>query len=247
MTNQNELMALYQRFLDPKNAAADMISELSAPFLIRTNEQYENAKPKVVVVGQETNGWLGTYRDFLAESKTIECARTKQCATSAFDVYEWILENHKTTFFQYLDMIRFGLYGKASAHSTRKTILWLNLFKISRGPMWRSPWKREVMRLQGDVVQREITLLKPDVVIFLTGPNYDDVLEDAAWNAQITEMGVYPKRQLAQVIQKELLPGLSFRTYHPKYLRLKKKGLEFCIPAIVQAINEAFGRQTPQA
>src|SRR5438105_389116 len=86
MATENQLASVYERFKDIEaikqacgspESAEEMIGAITAPFLIKTNEEYQSSKPRVVVVGQETRSWYGHHKtlgDFLANG-TIEEAR----------------------------------------------------------------------------------------------------------------------------------------------------------------------------
>lgn len=68
------------------------------------------------------------------------------------------------------------------------------------------------------VIKSEIKILKPDIVIFFTGPYRDKWIEhnfnDAKFLKTETSFSKWP---LAQLVSK-YLPEKSFRTYHPNYL-----------------------------
>ena len=215
-------------------AADKMLREVSAPFLVKTNEQYEVAKPRVVVVGQETNGWLGLYKEFLDRNTIIDALSTYE----SFDFGRM----YNSTFFQYFDRIRNSIFGANATKDSRKVILWLNLFKFFHGSMIRSPHLEAVLNLQADVFQQELKLLKPDVVIFLTGPNYDCIIRRFYPNVLPKPLEVYSERQVAQLVHRDL-PSLTFRTYHPGYLNRFKKKTEHCLPAILKRVLDAIQGQ----
>jgi hypothetical protein len=223
MALQDELNAVYERFLDRDlvdracgggEAAKTVIEAISAPLLIAVNRDYEQSHPRIVVVGQETWGWYRTYRQLLDE----------QSLTGALSEYDKYLQGNRNAspFWQSLAKIRGELLGKEAIEGKRKAILWTNLFKCDDGRMIQSKWREAVLHLQGDVVQEELRILKPDAVLFLTGPEYDEILMRFYPAARFVQMGLNPERELAQVID-NALPTLSFRTYHPNHLRIAKK------------------------
>ena len=74
MDRQDKLNQLYAPLVDLDSVyellnqtedADSVLAELDGPFLIATNEQYERACPKVVIVGQENYGWIPNYLNFL--------------------------------------------------------------------------------------------------------------------------------------------------------------------------------------
>lgn len=77
------------------------------------------------------------------------------------------------------------------------------------------------LELQGDLFISELSILEPDVCVFATGPDYDRVIERYYPGVTFEDCG-FDSRTLAMV-KHERLPVRSFRTYHPKALRLQKK------------------------
>lgn len=75
---------------------------------------------------------------------------------------------------------------------------------------WRGRWF--------EVVRFEISHLQPTVVLFLSGPNYDDELRRIYSDAQFEAINKRRcVRHLARV-KADGLPSNSIRTYHPNYL-----------------------------
>jgi hypothetical protein len=64
----------------------------------------------------------------------------------------------------------------------------------------------------------EIKILKPDVVIFFTSHHFDNRIKNIFDKIEFTSSVGLSEKQCSQLIHKSLLK-LSFRTYHPNYLR----------------------------
>ena len=78
---------------------------------------------------------------------------------------------------------------------------------------------RAFLDRQRAVVQAEFEILRPDVCLFLTGPNYDWVV-DTQFPGVLNEARVdtsIPARELTR-LSHPLLPVNSIRSYHPGYL-----------------------------
>jgi Uracil-DNA glycosylase len=242
MSVDEQLMKQYRRFADrvaieavceTPESTATMMVEIDGPFLIKPHQEYERSKPKVVIVGQENNGWIGTYKDFL-EKRTIE---------EALRLYEdFDLErSYNTTFFQCFATIRDSLFGLDP--QKRRAILWLNLFKFNQGlnpQMIYSAYRDKVLNLQGDVFQQEIAVLRPDVILFLTGPYYDSVIQQFYPSVRFEPIDGHPVNQVARVVH-EGLPANSFRTYHPSYLNRFRDRTAHCLPTILKTVSDAVG------
>lgn len=72
-------------------------------------------------------------------------------------------------------------------------------------------------------MEEEIKIINPDIVLFLTGPNYDYYIKNQLKGVEFKTVENYGIRQFARVEYKSL-PKNSFRIYHPVYLR--RRGLE---------------------
>ena len=69
-------------------------------------------------------------------------------------------------------------------------------------------------------LEEEIKIINPEIVLFLTGPNYDDYIKVQLNGVKFhkLENSDYEKRQFARV-EHEVLPKKSFRIYHPNAFR----------------------------
>ena len=71
-------------------------------------------------------------------------------------------------------------------------------------------------------------IIKPKIVLFLTGPNYDNYIRNQLEGVKFKTVENYNERQFARVEHKSL-PENSFRIYRPEYLNrvhLKSEYLE---------------------
>jgi hypothetical protein len=192
------------------------------PLLIKSYEEYETAEIKVMVFGKDTNGW-GPYPEEIGENGVdINCL---------MNVYERFFERgnckYNSQFFpiiqELIKMFQEKLNGK-SVH-----YLWNNIVKIGMGgkgfpdKMYYGLIKDNINK----IIPIEIDILKPDYIIFFTGPNtyqsgpYDDVINDVFNNPKRKYILDFNERELCEII----LPNVkkSFRLYHPKYLYFRKK------------------------
>jgi hypothetical protein len=91
--------------------------------------------------------------------------------------------------------------------------VWSNLVKVDQNGRRPQPEVEDrIARLR--LVQTEVRILKPDVVIFFTGSEYDMRLRDTFVDTQFTVC----EGDLAKVSSPEL-PEKSFRTSHPNRWR----------------------------
>jgi len=248
MGNQNDLASLYKplcdveaayRTLGVEESAEKAMKGLSTPFLINISAEYTQSHPRVVIVGQETMGWGWgadshlTYQDFV-KHKTLDAAQL---------LYDGYLKSPvMTPFFQYLNKIQRGIFG--DEETVPGQILWLNLFKFNHEPdhcyMIYSPYCDAALNLQRDVFQQEIKLLEPAVVVFLTGPYYDKIIQHFYPDVVFQPVENSNTRLFARLSDRQL-PKLSFRTYHPGYLNRRKKMADSIVATIIQSVRREFG------
>ena len=175
---------------------------MSGPFLIAPSEGYWHSMPKIAFVGQQTHSWSGERR--ISEQMSVY---------SKFNLGETY---RSSPFWNVIRKLENALIGRNYSSA------WLNLNRYDEGG-GRPSWDNQRILSELDfLLFEELKLLDPDVVIFFTGPHYDERVTSLFQATQLPING-FPTRQLCG-IQTSILTGLIFRTYHPNYLRLS--GLE---------------------
>ena len=97
--------------------------------------------------------------------------------------------------------------------------VWNNVIKIGRCGEVGAPskvvleWQNSVLEL----TKKELEYYKPDIVIFLSGPNYDKHISNIFDDVSFSSINDRSERQLAKVSSHHL-PEKTLRTYHPGYL-----------------------------
>jgi hypothetical protein len=96
---------------------------------------------------------------------------------------------------------------------------------VDEGSVFKNatPKQREKMiTVSTEVFQEEVKILKPDIVIFFTGPIYDYALKKIIYGSVFRDVLGHKERVLT-VISHDILPKMSWRTYHPAYLQRSRK------------------------
>ena len=115
-------------------------------------------------------------------------------------------------------------------------VIWNNLIKLGKANAAGKPcsvvleWEDNWF----DVVSFELDQLKPDIVIFFSGPYYDEHINRILHGSSFHPVNERPTRQLARVDA----PGLrarAMRTYHPNYQY--RAGFREYLGDIVNAID----------
>ena len=191
------------------------------PLLMKVTEEYCRAPLRILFYGQETEGWgpdpTQSLDCFIGGGLPVERLVDFY---GAFD-FAATSPRRKSPFWRAFREFR-TMEGSS--------LLWNNLCKVAfasagkysflKAPIER---KTEFVRQQTQLLREEVRILLPHAVIFVTGPHYDHILnqvfetegiEQVMPNATSTELGRLVSRYL---------PALSFRTYHPGFLRREYK------------------------
>ncbi|MDR2119131.1 MAG: hypothetical protein LBP25_06325, partial [Tannerellaceae bacterium] len=178
MENLTEkLLALYRSKWSPyidllrEIAENDPAPEPSNPFLICVDEeeQWTKADLKVMVFGQETCGWegyAGTPAEYL-----LDLYRRR------FHGREWE-EGDRRPFFRAFSLLAALLAAKFPDKHIQ--YLWNNIIKVGRSDeKGRPPVHIYELELEYFcVIPSEVEILRPDVILFFTGPDYDDAIRN---------------------------------------------------------------------
>jgi uracil-DNA glycosylase len=214
-----ELRQLYEQHW---NGLSEAITELkgklkgkeqpSNPLLIQLPHEsaYRSADIRLMVFGQETNNW---HSDFQGDmDKTLSW-------------YSTFLEarRHKGKGSFWNGVRRFKKELEEEYPDKQVELVWNNVFKIGKQKIGK-PHKsiREVELKHLNVLQKEIDILKPHLVIFFSGPNYDKQLFS---KLKLQEEHYVDDGYIwREVAFGKLKNGVPFaRTYHPSYLQRSKQ------------------------
>jgi hypothetical protein len=175
---------------------------------VDNEEAWLQADLRVMIFGQEPNGWE-------ADDDTIESI----CAEYDKFFYKGGYRKKSRPFWH---GICYFLRMLAEKFPDKKIqYLWNNIVKIGNAHDKGRPVEciREQERTLFRVIPGEMNILKPNVVLFLSGPRYDDVIRENFAEVSYAPLPPYTERQLAKLSIPEIPSAeLAFRTYHPGYL-----------------------------
>ncbi|MBQ8778618.1 MAG: hypothetical protein IJZ49_02755 [Alistipes sp.] len=183
--------------------------ESAMPFLIVPTNDYCLSEKRIMIVGQETDSWAGEVYDFPEE----------QTPCNVLKVYDRFV-NRGGYNSPYWDFIR---AIKDTAPSNTKFVI-NNVVKIGKKRGAGCDDYINSLTLEHmNLLSQELEILKPDMILFLTGPNYDHRIE-AAFGKIKTEKAEanLSARQLAKLQFSDSGMPPSYRCYHPAYLRRSK-------------------------
>lgn len=173
---------------------------------------------KILIVGQETNGW---------EFK--ENAKESILFTLGF-LYS-PQHNGKLSFTFPFDFCKSINYYNYDENYRKTYFAWVSLRKFAYNEKHAYPLNREIQNIidnEFNILEEEIKIINPDIVLFLTGPYYDYHIENQLAGVKFKAVENYNEGQFARV-EHEALPKNSFRIYRPEYLNrfhLKNEYLE---------------------
>lgn len=229
MAYNTELKRLYE---SKHEGLIEMFAKLNAeeanfafPLMLHVWDQYDNAPVKLMIVGQETNGWGSDI-----------CIESEDAIYRIQQIYENFNLGQKytrTNFWPWLYEIN-RLFGNPNNNS----FVWNNLLKFGKEDYKGRP-TRNVTQAEAkffNVLVDEIAILKPEVCIFLTGPNYDEDIKAKFEDAEFIKFGDYPMRQVAK-IKSRSLPINTYRTYHPGFGNRNSEWYHIVFEAIVKDVK----------
>jgi hypothetical protein len=189
------------------------IKKPAHPLLIKVSDKYIQAKVKVLIVGQETDGWGKKGKDFATNPSNVDELQS--------GYYQYLFEYAKKWNRPFWNRANFRFFDEQLKKHFNNDVccVWSNLSKI--GKDGRGKTTDQIADIENKyfaVHLDELEILKPNIIIFNTGHSRDDLLK-SRFNAEFTETNSpYKKKQIAQV--KFAGPNeniLGYRTYHPNF------------------------------
>jgi len=214
MNINEKLIELYNSNLSGLQAIHDKFDDqVDGPQMMYCwEENYKNAEIKILFIGQEPNTWI--YESWAEIERPLERYKEFALATNK--------KNDETTFWKGVVQVNEILNRKPD---NRLCFLWTNVSKYSTKEGGRVADKDfDFINENFNVLQSEINIIKPDVVIFFSGPDLDERITTQFEGKLIFEKihDQIPSRQLAKIIHKNL-PRDTYRVYHPSALQRQKK------------------------
>jgi len=175
---------------------------------LKDETKFIEADIRIMIFGQETNSWgkEGFHNDI---NKTLK----------RYDDFF-----HEKGYWEYGKGFWNGVLlflDKIHAKYPNKKIefIWNNLIKIGKSNKRGKPphYIRNIEKEHFNIINEEIEIINPNLILFLSGPNYDYILdkEIEGFDKEGKLEGFTP-RKLLKFKFKEKIP--CYRTYHPNYM-----------------------------
>ena len=170
---------------------------------------YNKMKYKILIVGQENDGWGFQNEAILSMYDTLDFLDSKDY-------------NDMRPFFSFPYNFCKSINNLEDIKDSKKTYFtWVNLREFSFNEAPKTSLGKEAQSIidnEFNILEEEIKIINPDIVLFLTGPNYDYYIKNQLKGVEFKTVENYGIRQFTRV-EHEALPKNSFRIYHPVYLR----------------------------
>lgn len=198
------------------------IDDFAGPHLMYAwEDEYINSNRKILFVGQETNGWYN--QTIQNEDNIIEAINT-------YKNFE-LGSRYNSLFWQKIFYIN-NCLNKMNGYN----YFWTNINKFGKSDIGRPDPKLTALENEHfNVLKSEIGIIKPDVVIFISGPNYDNDIRNKLGEVIFSKCTNESIRVLAR-LESKYLPYHSYRTYHPGYSR--RSGKEYLYDEVIKLIEK---------
>jgi hypothetical protein len=215
--NQN-LKQLYSRHypclpqeLESFNSGVSGKEQATNPLLLQIDDAWVNADLKIMFFGKETTGW---WNNNSSDCQTIQTIDELCGLYSNFYLSGNCLKGKIGVFWQGIKKIQDAFPNIQIGY------LWNNLLKIGKCARGTPNDKIiEITKQYFNVLEEEIEILKPDIVVFFTG-NYDAYIKEFLGDVKIEQVAGFEEKEFCKMKITNI--PLSVRTYHPNYLRFKK-------------------------
>lgn len=205
----DSLTALYETywkgFID--NVYKPYYGRCAYPFLIQVTQQYIDAPKRVMICGQETQGWGKSKDSDTTDVQDIQrmyydfmdtvIRKKKRKSTPYWNFNKRLVDSNPNVGFVFQNVVKSGKFIKAGCDD--------EIYQLTKQyfPVW----------------MEELKILKPDLIIFLTG-KYDKRIGEQLGSFEKVSMG---KDFLLDELRFEnpLIPK-AYRTNHPAYLQRNK-------------------------
>jgi hypothetical protein len=199
---KEQLKNLYSNnHTDFKKIRETFSEDLPGPFLMSPNSLYEKQKNKLLIIGQQTKGW------------TYDLDVDKQMSTyELFNVGE---NYYASPFWNITRKLERSIGNEALSCA------WTNINKFDLDEDRPYGEIETAISKLDSILADEIKIIQPDICMFFTGPDFDSRLRNIFPNLKMIEIIGWNSRQFCQLKHMDL-PLHSFRSYHPRSLRIQK-------------------------
>jgi hypothetical protein len=179
-----------------------------------------------MIIGEETRTWADGFDRLLGD---VRIESPTEYLMNKYNSFGLSAKDHSSPFWSFAH----NLNNRINPQNDKRNFIWNNISKVDVNGKRVSPQvAAELMKLN-NVVYREIDLLKPEAVIFLTGYGYDNYIKETFPGIEFIKHT--PGKVAA--LKHPVLPPKTFRTFHPKYLRISGKEKDVLEILVKECLN----------
>jgi len=243
---QSKLNAIYEKIPTVYPSFLNDREYISGPFLVSVTQEYIDSKKKIIVVGQETFGWLN-YKVFCSSDKKIQIY-LEEYGNFDFGIFKNQSKKYNSPF-----MNEFRKIVKRCSGDIHRSVLWLNInmFDYNKCSIFLAQKEIQafIFQVQKRLFVDQLKILEPNVIIFFAGinTNYEKMIKDYYYpNTIFKEVDIFKEDRninkpgiYLYLLKHYQLPSLTFLTCHPNRLYRSGKHIkDRVIDYIVEKINE---------
>jgi hypothetical protein len=215
-TTNSELLNHYQSYYsDLQNRAQNFENNPSSPLLMHVFPEYFEAKNKLMIVGKETNSWADHVKNKIPLGDVIDYYKKFALGHGYFGTKG--STNPRSLNSPFWNVSR-SLFKAINPEMDKKDkgFLWTNLSKMDSGEAYKVQKAESRQYPDFAILKEEIKILKPDVVVFLIGNDYNAQMEEYL---KVKIDLIDPTLNISYVTDPEgILPEHSYKIFHPRYL-----------------------------
>jgi len=220
MNIKDELLKTYCKRISDFQHIQDVCKgeNIAGAFLMSPSENYAKQPFPLLAIGQETYGW-----EVFSEVVTEEECAGMMSAYEDFNVGE---KYYASPFWNVIRKIETALGNEFCSCA------WTNISKYDQEAGRPDAEHEKLFSTVDNLLIDEIKITKPKVCVLFTSHSFDYRLENIFKQIEFVEVGGFDINTLCQLKHPDL-PTLTFRTYHPRYLRMS--GIE---ESVIEFISE---------
>ncbi len=173
-------------------------------------DSFEFADIRVMIFGQETNDWEGLFYNDLNKISSVYS-----------EFYQGNRFAHRGHFKNHFN--RFVALFENKFPDKKIGFFWNNVIKVGKSHDKGLPPKYilDIVNKEFSVLSEEINIIKPSLILFFSGPDYDQHIIEQIPNLEKDEIEGFSFKKLASFNIKNV--DYAFRTYHPNKINFLGK------------------------
>lgn len=210
------------------------LSSFGVPLLIEVDDEWHNARHRLVWIGQEPGVTAVGARDGMPGLSSLADFVQQPMAIRALqaDNRHWFNGGRNALRGPFHEYLRNAL--RMLKDDAPSAAVFTNVVRCAGNlgtgyPIHRVPIdsRRQFLQAQSQLLAVELAILRPTLCIFTSGPRYDWLIDRQFLSCQSTHFSLEDygiaqainTKKLSAKLQHQFFPRNTYRTYHPGYLQ----------------------------